>query len=101
MAKPNDNKAPFKMQWTRQQWAEITLSLGAALLISSYVRYSIQGELLHLSEGLLIAGGVLILGSIVLGLPNIQGYFSKRSSQLGTNTTILTLAVVAILVVVN
>lgn len=107
MAKPNDSnakssdKAPFKMAWTRQQLAEISLSLGAALLISSYIRYSIQGEFLRLSEILLIAGGVLIVAAIVLGFSGIRGYFSKRSSQLGTNTTILTLGVVAILVVVN
>lgn len=89
------------MKWSRSQWAEIALSLGVALLIASYVRYSMQGELLRFSEILLIAGGVLVLGSIVLGFPNVRNYFSKRSSQLGTNTTILTLAVIGILIVVN
>jgi ABC-type uncharacterized transport system involved in gliding motility auxiliary subunit len=101
MAKENENKKPFSMKWTRSQWAEIVLSLGVALLISSYVRYSLEGELLRFSEILLIAGVVLVLASIVLGLPNIIGYFSKRSSQLGTNTTILTVAVIGILVAVN
>jgi ABC-type uncharacterized transport system involved in gliding motility auxiliary subunit len=101
MAESDSKKTSFSMKWTRSQWAEITLSLGAALLISAYVRYSIQGELLQLSEILLIGGGVLILASIVLGFPNIRDYFSKRSSQLGTNTTILTIGVLAILVVVN
>ena len=89
------------MKWTRQQWAEMALSLGVALLISSYVRYSMQGELLRFSEILLIAGGVLIVGSIVLGIPNILSYFSKRSSQLGTNTAVLTLGVIGILVALN
>jgi ABC-type uncharacterized transport system involved in gliding motility auxiliary subunit len=101
MAKQNGNEKSFSMKWTRAQLAEIVLSLGIALLISSYVRYSIQGELLPLSEGLLIAGGVLLLGSIFLGIPNIVSYFSKRSSQLGTNTTILTLAVIGILIGIN
>jgi len=101
MATDNDNKKSFSMKWTRAQLAEITLSVGAALLISSYVRYSIQGELLQLSEGMLIGGGVLVLAAIVLGFPNIRSYFSKRSSQLGTNTTILTLAVIGILIAVN
>ena len=101
MAKPTSNAKPFEMKWSRQQFAEIALSIGAALLIASYIRYTIQGEMLRLTEILLIAGGVLLLASIVLGFPNIRDYFSKRSSQLGTNTTILTLAVVAILVVVN
>jgi ABC-type uncharacterized transport system involved in gliding motility auxiliary subunit len=95
------NKPPIKFEWTRQQWAEIAVLVGAALLISSYVRYSIQGEFLRFSEILLICGGVLVLASIVLGFPNLRHYFSKRSSQLGTNTTILTLGVLAILVVVN
>lgn len=89
------------MKWTRHQWAELTLSLGVALLISSYVRYSMQGELLRFSEILLIAGGVLIVGSIVLGIPNILSYFSRRSSQLGTNTAVLTLGVIGILVALN
>jgi ABC-type uncharacterized transport system involved in gliding motility auxiliary subunit len=91
----------MKMEWTRRQWAEMALVLGIALMIGSYVRYSIQGELLRFSEILLIAGGVLVLASIVLGFPNLRNYFSKRSSQLGTNTTILTLGVLAILVAVN
>lgn len=96
-----NSKKSFPLNWTRRQWAETALSLGVALLIASYVRYSMEGELLKVSEGLLIGGGVLVLGSIVLGFPNIRNYFSKRSSQLGTNTTILTLGVLAILVVLN
>lgn len=101
--KPNDKtaKQPFQMKWTRGQFGEICLSLGIALLIAGYILYTIQGELLHLTEGLLIGGGVLVLASIVLGFERIRGYFSKRSSQLGTNTAILTLAVIAILVVAN
>lgn len=100
MFKPTDRATPG-MKWTRQQFAEISLSLGIALLLSGYIRYTKQGEVLRLSEILLIAGGVLVLASVVLGFPNIRSHFSKRSSQLGTNTTILTLGVVAILVVVN
>jgi len=102
MANPSDKmKQPFAMKWTRQQFAEICLSFGVALLIAGYIRYTIQNEVLHLTEGLLIGGGVLLLAAIVLGFESIRGYFSKRSSQLGTNTAILTLAVIAILVVIN
>jgi len=101
MAESDSKKTSFSLKWNRQQWAEMSLSLGAALLIASYVRYSIEGELLRISESLLIAGGVLVLAAVILGLPNIRNYFSKRSSQLGTNTTILTVGVLAILVVVN
>ena len=104
MAKPSDkfsDKKPFTMNWTREQWGEIALSLGVACLIASYVRYSSQNQLMRLAEILLIAGGVLVLASSVLGWSKVQGYFSKRSSQLGTNTTILTLGVLAILFVLN
>jgi gliding motility-associatede transport system auxiliary component len=101
MAETNEKQKSFSLKWSRAQWAETALSLGVALLIASYVRYSIEGELSKLSEGLLIGGGVLVLASIVLGIPNIRNFFSKRSSQLGTNTTILALGILGILVVVN
>jgi len=43
----------------------------------------------------------LLVAGIVVGFRGIIGFFSKRSSQLGTNAVILTLAVIAILVVAN
>jgi ABC-type uncharacterized transport system involved in gliding motility auxiliary subunit len=89
------------MKWNRQKTTEFLASVGAALLIAGYLRYSIQGELLLFSKILLIAGGVLLLGGIVLGFGRIVGFFSKRSSKLGTNTAILTLAVLAILGILN
>jgi ABC-type uncharacterized transport system involved in gliding motility auxiliary subunit len=89
------------MKWNQQKTTEFLGSVGAALLIAGYLRYSIQGELLLFSKILLIAGGVFLLGAIVLGFGRIVGFFSKRSSQLGTNTAILTLAVLAILCVLN
>lgn len=89
------------MKWNRQKTTEFLASIGAALLIAGYLRFSIQGELLLFSKSLLIAGGVLLLGGIVLGFGRIVGFFSKRSSKLGTNTAILTLAILAILCVLN
>jgi len=89
------------MKSNLEKVTELIASVGAALLIAGYLRYSIQGELLLFSKILLIAGGVLLLGGIVLGFRKIVGFFSKRSSQLGTNTAVLTLAVLAILVVLN
>lgn len=53
------------------------------------------------SKILLIVGGVALLAGIAVGFRGIIGFFSKRSSQLGTNTAILTIAVAAILVVAN
>src|ERR1700733_8393413 len=85
----------------RASWAGTLASIGAACLVAGGLRYAIQGEMLRTSEILLAAGGILLLGGIVLGFGRIVAFFSKRSSQLGTNTTILTLAVIAILGFVN
>lgn len=89
------------MKWDRNQLAETIASVGAACLIAGYLRYEIQSELLLTSKILLIAGGVLLLGGIVLGFGAVLRFFSKRSSQLGTNTAILALAVIAILGFLN
>lgn len=71
------------------------------VLIGGYAFYSYQGELRLASKALLIGGGVLLLGAIVLGFGGILSFFSRRSSQLGTNTTILSLAVLVILGLLN
>jgi len=88
-------------KWTRNEWAELAASLGVAAIIGGYVRYSYQNELLLVSKILLIGGGVLFLGAIVLGFEGILKFFSRRSSQLGANTTILALAVLVILGLLN
>jgi ABC-type uncharacterized transport system involved in gliding motility auxiliary subunit len=75
--------------------------LGVALLFAGYLLYSIQSEFLLLHKVLLIVGGVFALGGIVLGFRGVLRFFSKRSSQLGTNTTLLTLGVLILLVIVN
>jgi ABC-type uncharacterized transport system involved in gliding motility auxiliary subunit len=89
------------MKWDREEIASFIGTIGAAMLIASGVRYSIQGELLTTSKVLLIAGGVFVLAAVVLGFHAIAKAFSGRSAQQGTNTTILTIAVIAILGVLN
>ena len=89
----------MKRNW--QKTGEVTMSLGAALLVAGYLRYSIQGNIERVSEALLIAGGVLVLAGIVMCIGGILRFFSKRSSQLGTNTMVLSISVLAILVVAN
>lgn len=89
------------MKWDRNETARFIATLGAAMLIAGYLRYSIQGEFLPFSKGLLIAGGVFLLAAIVIGFQGILSFFSRRSAQQGTNTTILAIAVIAILGVVN
>ena len=89
------------MKLERKEMAQFLWTIAAAMLIAGYLRYSIQGELLRFSRVLLIAGTVLAVAAIVIGLPYLVEFFSRRSSKLGTNTAILTLAVLAILVFVN
>lgn len=88
-------------KWKQREVAEFLASIGVAMLIAGYLRYTIQGELLLFSKITLIAGGILLVAGIVLGFKEILGFFSKRSSRLGTNTTVLALAVIAILGLVN
>src|SRR5580700_12292351 len=90
-----------RMKLDRKELARFLWVIAAALLIAGYLRYTIQGELLRFSKILLIGGGVVFVAALVVGFPYIMQYFSKRSSKLGTNTAILTVAVLAILVFLN
>jgi ABC-type uncharacterized transport system involved in gliding motility auxiliary subunit len=89
------------MKWDREEIARFIGTIGVAMLIASYVRYTIQGELLTTSKVLLIAGGVITLAAVIIGIRGIIKLFSGRVAQQGTNTSILTLAVIAILAVIN
>jgi ABC-type uncharacterized transport system involved in gliding motility auxiliary subunit len=89
------------MKWDREEIASFIGTIGVAMLIASGVRYSIQGELLTTSKVLLIAGGVFVLAAVIFGFRGIVRAFSGRSAQQGTNTTILSIAVIAILGVLN
>src|ERR1700721_2992509 len=89
------------MKWDRNEIARFIGTVSVAMLIAGYLRYSIQGEFLPFSKGLLIAGGVFILAAVVIGFQGIVTFFSKRSAQQGANTSILAIAVIAILAVAN
>jgi ABC-type uncharacterized transport system involved in gliding motility auxiliary subunit len=89
------------MKWDREELARFIGTTGIAMLIAGYLRYTIQHELLIFSKVVLAIGALCVLASIVIGFGGILRFFSKRSSQLGTNTTILSVAVIAILVIVN
>jgi len=90
-----------RTKWDRVELGKFVGSVGAALLVAAYLRYSIQSELQLMSKILLVAGGVFALAGVVLAFNSLVGFFSKRSSKLGTNTTILSAGVVVILMIVN
>lgn len=89
------------MKVNRQELLKIAGFLGAALLIAGYVRYSILDLLGTWEKVLLILGGVLLLVSIAANYKTIFGYFRSRQGRLGTNTAVLTVAVVGLLVIAN
>jgi ABC-type uncharacterized transport system involved in gliding motility auxiliary subunit len=75
--------------------------LGAALVVAGYLRYSIQETMSTLNRSLMIAGAVLLVVSLVLNFNAIRSYFQRRSSRLGANTAVMTVAVVVILGILN
>jgi ABC-type uncharacterized transport system involved in gliding motility auxiliary subunit len=89
------------MKWDRNETARFVGTVAVAMLIAGYLRYSIQGEFLPFSKGLLIAGAVFLLAAIVIDFQGILRFFSKRSTQQGANTSVLAIAVIAILAVAN
>jgi ABC-type uncharacterized transport system involved in gliding motility auxiliary subunit len=84
-----------------EKFGELGLTIGVALLVAAYLRFTMQGDWEKLSKGLLIAGGILVVAGVAVNTKRLRGFFSKRSSQLGTNTTLLVLGVLAILAVAN
>ena len=89
------------MKLDRGEWARSAASIGIALALAGYVYHVRMGGYPNTVKVLLIAGGLFLVASIVLGIRGIIAYFSLRSSQLGTNTVTLSLAVLAIVAIVN
>ena len=89
------------MKWERRELARLAGALGLALLIAGYVRYTVLEQLQLTNKILLIAGGVLVVAWIVLDFRTLIGFLSKRSSKMGANTSVLVIAVLAILIFVN
>jgi ABC-type uncharacterized transport system involved in gliding motility auxiliary subunit len=88
------------MKTNRNELGKLAAMLGAALLISGLVRYSVQ-NLWGFNLGLVIGGAVLLVVGLVLNASGLTAFFTGRSGKLGTNTAVLTLAVVGILAIVN
>ena len=49
------------MKWDRKELAKFIGTMGVAMLIAGYLRYTIQGELLTFSKVVLILGGLFVL----------------------------------------
>jgi ABC-type uncharacterized transport system involved in gliding motility auxiliary subunit len=76
--------------------SKIIAFLGPVLLIAGYIRYSVRETMGPLNLTLLIAGGALTVAAIVLNLSAIREASRKRSSKLGANTVVMTVAVLTI-----
>lgn len=75
--------------------------MGAALLIGGYIRYNIQELWSWFNLGLVGAGAILILASIVINFRSLVAFFNGRAGRLGANSALLSIAVLTILVVLN
>lgn len=89
------------MKADRQEIFKYAGWLGAALLVGGYLRYLVREEMGRFDKSLLIAGAVLLLLSLALNFGAVLALFGRRSTKLGANTAVLTLAVLAILGVIN
>lgn len=75
--------------------------VGAGLLLAGYIRYSMQDVLGTFNGGLMIAGGVLLIASVVANFKAIRAATGTRSARLGANTTAMGVGVIAILAALN
>lgn len=74
---------------------------GVALVVAGYLRSTIEGVLSPLDMGLLIAGGAALVIAAAFNLGAIWRFLTRRSSRLGANAIVISLAVLAILVALN
>ncbi len=67
------------MKWDREEIGKFLGSIGAAMLVAGYLRYSIQSELLLMSKILLIAGGVICAGRDRARIRRHRGAFFRSA----------------------
>jgi gliding motility-associatede transport system auxiliary component len=89
------------MKLSRRETFKIIAAVGLVLLVAGLLRYSIEGLLSPLSEGLMIGGGALLALSAALNLRAIGRALGRRSARLGANTLVMVVAALVILVAVN
>jgi ABC-type uncharacterized transport system involved in gliding motility auxiliary subunit len=81
----------------RQEVFKIMALLGPVALIAGYFRYSVRETMDPLNIVLFIIGGVLTLAALVFNFGAIRQASRSRTTKLGTNTTVMTVAVIAII----
>ena len=74
---------------------------GVAMAAAGWLRSAIVGILSPLDMGLMIAGVALLVVAIAFNLGAIWAFLTRRSSRLGANTIVMSIAVLAILTAVN
>ena len=74
--------------------------LGAALIIAGLIRYNIQ-NVWGVNAWFALAGLALFVIGLAFNGPALLGFFTGRSGKLGTNTAILSIAVIGLLVIAN
>jgi ABC-type uncharacterized transport system involved in gliding motility auxiliary subunit len=89
------------MKLDRREIFKNIIYFGGALLLAGLVRYSVQEMVTTPTKWILIAGGVLLAAGIAGNFRGVIGFFGSRTGKLGTNTAVLSLAVIGILAVVN
>jgi ABC-type uncharacterized transport system involved in gliding motility auxiliary subunit len=89
------------MKINRQEIFKLVGYLGLTLLVAGYLRYSVWELMDKITQAILIAGAVLAAAGIVLNFGVIRDSFRRRSTRLGANTAVMTVAVVAILALLN
>jgi ABC-type uncharacterized transport system involved in gliding motility auxiliary subunit len=75
--------------------------LGAALLVGGCLRYLVLEAMGTFNLALLIAGGILFLIGIAGNYRAVIGLSGRRSTRLGANTAVLTIAAIAIIALLN
>ena len=85
------------MSIKRHEAFKMMAFLGPLALIAGYIRYSVRETMDPLNIVLLIVGGLLTLAALIFNLGAIRESSRRRSTKLGANTTVMTVAVVAII----
>ena len=89
------------MELSRKELFKYLGTFGLALLVITYLWYSTTEVMGKLKGALLIAGGVLVLISIIANFGDLLTSLQKRSTRLGANSALVIVAALAIFAFIN